>query len=118
MKTPRLNLRTLMIVVAVVALEGWGFSLLRWSEMLGAEATRHEFELWKAKRNLFAESHEYDLYLDGWRRKQRLTPAEAASIATWKRVIDYEDFMIQKYRRAARVPWYRIDPDPTRPSPR
>ncbi len=94
MRLPRFRVRTLMVVVGVVA-------LLLWGGMMGSRSYRY-VEL--ARQYEFQEFH--------WREN-------AMRDRGWAKFglecADYFAMMSRKYRRAAWHPWLAVEPDPLAP---
>jgi hypothetical protein len=111
MRAPRFTLRVLMIGVAFAALATWGDSLYRRSVELDAMATKH----WT---NLLNLSDSVGRRMGGRRNAfaYRLTLPDKAKREIGIRWYDYEEHMFLKYRRAARLPWLPISPDPPPPA--
>ncbi len=82
---PRLTLRWLMLLIAVVAIGVWVWRMMKLQEGYWHEAQRHA---------ILAASSEA-------KKEDRLT--------------DYHTHLKLKYERAARYPWLPLEPDPPEP---
>ena len=94
MKLPRFRVRTLMLVVALVA-------LLTWGAMIGARSYDYQ-----------RRARDYEREERGWRDTARREPG-------WRdfggRCVRYFAELSRKYRRAAWHPWEAVAPDPLAP---
>jgi hypothetical protein len=111
MTWPRFTLRALMIGVAIAAVASWAQSLRRRSAEFSANADRH----WA---NLIELSGSKGRSITARRRilVHAVGGPENAKREIGMRWLDYEERMYFKYRRAARLPWLPIGPDPPPPA--
>jgi hypothetical protein len=101
MTLPRFRLRTLMVVVAVIAL------------LLAGEVTR---------QRLTRISSEYRAKADEWSQKAQaayLSVEPEWQFPLWYRrstpMVEYANAMVEKYEFAADHPWRPVAPDPPEP---
>jgi hypothetical protein len=103
MRLPRFRVRTLMLLVAAVALLGWG-------AMMGVRSYVY-----------FRLARDYGRYERDWRemavRDQADPSRRARSIAVkWgPQIADFYAPLARKYRRAMWRPWIPVAPDPPAP---
>ncbi len=110
----RFRIRTLLILVAVVALVmGWQVrrerqrELLRRSQSYGLLARRYAEAEWL--HEWAASLGEHLIVTFGDARGYRTVRLEVSEL---KKVAEDEGRMRIKYERAASAPWFRIEPDP------
>ncbi len=94
MRLPHFRIRTLMLVVGVVA-------LLIWATMMGTRSY-----------NYYRRAREYDEQERGWRdsNARGRWPVEFGS-----QCVDYYAQLTRKYHRAMWRPWLPVAPDPHAP---
>jgi len=102
MRLPRFRVRTLMVLVGVVA-------LLIWGTMMGVRSFNY---YWLART--------YAAYERGWRESaesDRGNPARSRSVGVvyGRQIADYYAPLARKYRRAMWRPWTPVAPDPPAP---
>jgi hypothetical protein len=111
---PRLTIRSVMVIVAVVALA------------LAAEATRRRIANLSSAYRVRALEHQNKVELatlnaidskSAYRRGQPPDPKYAEWSARFRRLAEFHYAMMRKYERAASRPWIPIDSDPTPPQP-
>lgn len=115
MKTPRITIRALMIVVALAALASFGWVLRQRSGRFAAEAFRHYCKMgsYLARRDsIITDQH------DGTRLlPEELVGWQKDNIEFFERGAAYEEQLIRKYRWAAIFPWGSPGEDPPPPTP-
>jgi len=112
MRLQRLNLRTLMALVACVAALGWGHAMWQRS----ARYLKIAEDRWHAQvlKMLSLRMYESQRYRIGDGQLNINNPLEDATTAALRRV-EAEQDLVAKYRRAAWQPWLPVDPDPPPP---
>jgi hypothetical protein len=111
MRMPRFRVRTLMIVVAVLALP-LGLCMERRSRFLrlAAEHAREAYRGGSALPMIFDNSGPEPRYCDDSGRELSASEAEQRiALNSW------HDSLALKYRRAAASPWLPVEPDPPEP---
>jgi hypothetical protein len=106
MKSPRFTLRALLIFLALAALPAWGYTLWRRSVAFAEMAEKYDLKLVTDSYNSFAHY---------WLYEAPPTASERARFTYLRRVLDYDEQMYWKYRRAALYPWLPVGPDPPPP---
>lgn len=116
MRTPRINIRSLMALVALVALAVWGESMWLRSVKFTKIARKH-----KSREGdhcgKFHDALRYYRQSSTW--YPHLSDAQIIEgdnkLKMHRRSAAYEESMRRKYQRAARYPWFHVAPDPVAP---
>jgi hypothetical protein len=107
---PRLTIRRLMVTVALLAILLWvGLIVSRWSEY-----RRRTIQLREQRLVLTVESFIFD------KRLQAIPPENIAarkqvesSIAEHRQAVIKTEILFDRYQKAMRRPWLRVEPDST-----
>jgi hypothetical protein len=97
----------LIISVVLAGVSAWGYVMRGRSLEYASRAAKHDYSRRSFERNLYQVTHNDDGTL-----RENFTRDERDVIAYFESMARQEGNADDKYRYAARFPWFSVDPDP------
>jgi len=108
-KSPRVTIRMLVLVVAIAALMSRSYTFWCLSSEYAKIASNHKEQLWIDSLNMAQVKYARSTFdYPSW-------PGLDATIAILRTKCDYENYMTNKYRRLSFYPWLSAGQDPPAP---
>lgn len=108
-KSPRVTIRMLVLIVAITALMSRAYTYWCLSSEYAKVAGKHRKQLWIDNLNMLQACHARSTFdYPSW-------PGLDATIQILRTKCEYENYMINKYRRLSYYPWLSAGQDPPFP---
>jgi hypothetical protein len=115
MRGPRIRIRSLLALVALIALLVSGPMMWQRSREYDANARKHEFFEQMHKSNIIMQQNLFYKWENLNGKRNNRDPYERR-IAKSQRGVAFESRLRRKYRRVARYRWLSVGPDPPGPA--